>query len=154
MITNFKIYEYRSEYPGNLTDKYHIDYSETFKDNILFIKEDSLITDDWKKAVIDAITSLPIEYKEKVYSSRLVWDKDVDFQEPNENRKAGDKILSHVGISNVGMYWEHSDLPFLHEHFEKYNLIIKYVHEYHYITIQSGEGLIKYYHNIADKYNL
>lgn len=133
---------------------FHEEESENIDDVILFINDDYRITDEWKTAVISALTDLPNKYKKNVYSSRIVWEKDANFKDEKERRKKGDKDLSYVCIRNVGVSWDNNDIPFLHEHFEKYGLDFDYVYTYKYISIKSGENLEKYYTNTTSKFNL
>lgn len=152
MITKFKIFEIKREKVDSA--KFYREKSENLEDTILFINEDRLITNEWKESITNALTTLPNEYKEKVYSSRLIYNVDVPKELNGVAISKGDKVLSNVGISDVGKYWDSSDLPFLNKHFEKYNLKLDYVHEYHYVSIHTGEGLAKYYYKIANKYNM
>lgn len=130
---------------------FHEEESENFEDVILFIKEDYRITDEWKTAVISALINLPDEFKNRVYSSRIVWEEDANFKDEKERRKKGDRDLSKIGISNVKV-WE-GELDFLNKHLKKYNLDITYSHIYRYIIINSNK-IEKYYTNTTNKYNL
>ncbi len=152
MITEFKLFEIKTQNYNGETYIHSNEYSENLNDVILFINEDNSITNEWKNAVINAINTLPNEYKEKVYASRIIYH--LDYDDNDTIIKKGDKLLNNVGISDVGKYWNNSDLPFLVEHLIKYNLDLNYSHTYHYIIIKSGKNLNKYYNTIMKKYNL
>jgi len=134
------------------SNKFDLVDSKNFHDVIKFVLEDDSLTNEYKSAIIGAITELPEKYRKKVYASRIIYHEDIDSKK--HPVKAGDKNLCHIGISDVGKYWEHSDLPELQEHLKLYGLDIRYSHEYHYVLLEPSEGLDKYLLDVAKRYNL
>ena len=131
---------------------FEVEHSKNFRDVIKYILEDDSLTTDYRNVVISSITELPDKYRTKVYADRVVYLKDIDSRV--EPAKAGEKKLGTLGISDVGKYWEHSDLPELIEYFKPYNLNIEYCHEYRYVILLAGDGLDKRLEDVANKYNL
>lgn len=126
--------------------------SKSPEDVIKYIEEDNSLTDEFKEAILGFINDLPEKYYNKLYANRHIWKK--DYKEGRHSFKAGEKTLSHVGISEVGTYWDYSDLPILREYCEKWGLDYDYCGEYKYIIIKKGKDMVRYVIDIGKEYNL